>query len=275
MIDTHAHIAMDGFEGGTAGVLVRAAAAGIHHVICVGAGADLAEAEGAVAVAQRFSGTSAICGIHPHEAQHVDAALWAAIEQLCAAPEVVAVGETGLDFHYNSSPPADQERVFREHIRLARRLGKPLCIHTRNAEPDTLRIFHEENAREVGGVIHCFSGTRDFALQAVGLGFYVSIPGIVTFKKPGELIETVQAVPLDRLLIETDSPFLAPMPHRGKRNEPMFVAETLKKVAEIRGISLEDASAATTANAQRLFGARLLVRLGETAARATSALPAL
>ena len=116
MIDTHAHIAMDGFEGGTAGVLVRAAAAGIHHVICVGAGADLAEAEGAVAVAQRFSGTSAICGIHPHEAQHVDAALWAAIEQLCAAPEVVAVGETGLDFHYNSSPPEIGRASCRERV---------------------------------------------------------------------------------------------------------------------------------------------------------------
>jgi len=261
MIDTHAHIAMDGFDGGTAAVLARAAAVGVRHVLCVGAGADLAEAQGAVAVAQRWPGTSAICGIHPHEAQGVDAALWAGIEQVCALPEVVAVGETGLDFHYNSSPPADQERVFRDHVRLARRLGKPLSIHTRNAEPDTLRVLRDEGARAVGGVIHCFSGTRDFALQAVLMGFYVSIPGIVTFKKPGELIETVRAVPLDRLLIETDSPFLAPMPHRGQRNEPMFVVETLKKVAEIRGMPLDAAMAATTENAQRLFGPRLQTRL--------------
>lgn len=261
MIDTHAHIAMDGFDGGTAAVLARAAAVGVTHVVCIGAGEDLAEAESALSVAERFAGTSAVCGIHPHEARHVDASLWASISAACARPEVVAVGETGLDFHYNSSPAVDQERVFRAHIQLARNLAKPLCIHTRNAEADTLRILRDEGAQVVGGVIHCFSGTRDFAMEAIDLGFYISIPGIVTFKKPGELLQTVCDTPLERLLIETDSPFLAPMPHRGQRNEPMWVVETLKKVAELRGLSLEEADALTTANAIRLFGERLRVPL--------------
>ena len=261
MIDTHAHIAMDGFDGGTAAVLERAAAAGVSHVVCIGAGADLAEAKSALSVAERFPGTSAVCGIHPHEARHVDDALWACIAEVCARPEVVAVGETGLDYHYNSSPAADQERVFRAHIALSRDLGKPLCIHTRNAEADTLRILRDEGAQTVGGVIHCFSGTRDFALQAIDLGFYISIPGIVTFKKPGELQQTVCDAPLERLLVETDSPFLAPMPHRGQRNEPMWVALTLQKVADLRGLSVDEADAITTANAIRLFGERLRVPL--------------
>jgi TatD DNase family protein len=261
MIDTHAHIAMEGYEGGTPAVLARAVAAGVRHVICVGAGGDLAEAESALAAARQHPGVSAICGIHPHDAEDWDETLWLQISQLCQAPEVVAIGETGFDFHYHHSTPVEQEAVFREHVRLARALHKPLCIHTRNAEPETLRVLREENAAEVGGVIHCFSGTRRFALEALDLGFHLSIPGIVTFRKPGELVEVLAATPLDRLLVETDSPFLAPMPHRGERNEPRFVRETLTKVAELKGLSFELAQAATTANAIRLFGERLRVEL--------------
>lgn len=261
MIDSHAHIAMEGYEGGTAAVVERALAAGVRHIVCVGAGGDLDEARSAIETARRFQGVSAICGVHPHEAEQVDDALWQGIEQICAEPEVVAVGETGLDFHYNASPAEIQERVFRRHVQLARRLRKPLCIHTRNAEPETARLLREEKAQEVGGVIHCFSGTTRFGLEMIAFGFYLSIPGIVTFKKPGELVETVAEAPLDRLLVETDSPFLAPMPYRGKRNEPAYVVRTLEKIAEIKGISVEEAAAATTANALRLFGDRLRVPL--------------
>lgn len=261
MIDTHAHVAMAGYDGGITGVLHRAAHAGVTHIVCIGAGGDLEEAESAVAAARTYVGVSAACGIHPHDAAEVDEPLWAGIASLCAAPEVVAVGETGFDFHYMSSPAEDQDRVFRLHVRLARELRKPLVIHTRNAEPETLQLLREEHAQEAGGVIHCFSGTHDFAMRVLEFGFYLSIPGIVTFRKPGELIETVTDTPLDRLLVETDSPFLAPMPHRGKRNEPAFVIETLRKIAEIKGISFEQAREATTANAVRLFGDRLQIAL--------------
>ncbi len=265
MIDTHAHVAAtwEGAEypGGTAGVLARAAAAGVEHVICVGAGGDAAEMASAVACARTFAGVSAITGIHPHDAKNVDDALWKLVQEMCAHPEVVAVGETGLDFHYDSSPRDVQVAVFRQHIQLARALHKPLCIHTREAEDLTLQILREERAEEVGGVIHCFSGTCAFGLAALELGFYLSIPGIVTFKKAGEIVETVVQAPLDRLLVETDSPFLAPIPYRGKRNEPAYVVETLKKMAEVKGLSVAEVERATNANAVRLFGPRLLAKL--------------
>ena len=265
MIDTHAHIAATwegaAYPGGTVGVLARAAAAGVAHVICVGAGGDAAEMAAAVACARAHAGVSAITGIHPHDAKNVDAALWQAVTQTCALPEVVAVGETGLDFHYDSSPRDVQDAIFRRHIQLARQLHKPLCIHTRDAEDLTLRVLREEGADAVGGVIHCFSGTCAFGLAALDFGFYLSIPGIVTFKKAGEIVETVQKAPLDRLLVETDSPFLAPIPHRGKQNEPAYVALTLAKIAEIKGLSLADLERATDENAVRLFGPRLRVRL--------------
>ncbi|MSP92178.1 MAG: TatD family deoxyribonuclease [Myxococcales bacterium] len=250
---------MDGYDGGIEGVLGRAAGAGVTHVVAIGAGGTAEEAEGAIAAARRFVGVSAITGIHPHDAKAVDGPLWARIEAASAAPEVVAVGETGLDFHYDLSDRAVQAEVFRRHIDLARRLGKPLCIHCRNAEADTLAILVAEGAREVGGVIHCFSGSLEFAHGALDLGFYLSVPGIVTFKKAGDLPAVVQFAPADRLLIETDAPFLAPMPYRGKRNEPMYVVETLRKVAALRCVAVAEAEAVTDANATRLFGVRLAV----------------
>lgn len=265
MIDTHAHVAstFDGsqYPGGTRGVLERAAAAGVEHLICIGAAGDAAEMAAALACARAYTGVSAITGIHPHDAKNVDAELWLQVEHFCAQPEVVAVGETGLDFHYDSSPRDVQAEVFREHIRLARKLQKPLCIHTRDAEEVTLQILREEQAEAIGGVIHCFSGTHAFGMQALQFGFYLSIPGIVTFKKAGEIVQTVADTPLDRLLLETDSPFLAPMPYRGKQNEPAYVLETLKKVAEIKNLPVQEVEAATNANARRLFGPRLHARL--------------
>ena len=267
MIDTHAHIAMDGYEGGSAGVIARAVDAGVRHIICIGAGGDRDEVWSAIRAARQWQGVSAICGIHPHDGTAVAEgpeaeALWQAVRQACEQPEVVAVGETGLDFHYNLSAEEAQVDAFVRHIALAKELSKPLCIHTRNAEAETLQLLRDHGANAVGGVIHCFSGTAEFGLQCIQeLDFYLSIPGIVTFKKPGELIQTIERAPLDRLLIETDSPFLAPIPHRGQRNEPAHIGYTLAKLAEIKGISVQQAQEITTENAVRLFGPRLRVQL--------------
>jgi TatD DNase family protein len=267
VIDTHAHIAMEGYDGGAQAVLQRAAQAGVQHIVCIGAGGNRDEIWSAVRTARQFAGVSAICGIHPHDGDAIEPspdgdALWQAVVDACQQPEVVAVGETGLDFHYNLSEQAGQIASFVRHIALAKELGKPLCIHTRNAEAETLQILRDQNAKAVGGVIHCFSGTADFGVRcAEELGFYLSIPGIVTFKKPGELAQAIERTPLDRLLIETDSPFLAPIPHRGQRNEPAYIGYTLAKFAEIKGISVEQARQATTANAIRLFGERLRTSL--------------
>ncbi len=264
MIDTHAHLKMaaEGDWTRVAEQLLRALQAGVHHVVAVGAGGDEEELQSALDAAQQFQGVSAICGIHPHDAQRLEEpdsqGLWLAVEQACARDLCVGVGETGLDFHYDLSPRDAQARAFVRHIDLARRLGKPLCIHTRNAEPETLQILRDERADQIGGVIHCFSGTAAFGLACVReLGFYLSIPGIVTFKNPGEIAQAVREAPADRLLVETDSPFLAPVPHRGRKNEPAFVRLTLAKVAELRGWTVAEADQITTANAERLFGPRL------------------
>ena len=267
MIDTHAHLcysdARGTYEGGAAGVIARAVAAGVTHINCVGAGGELAEVVAALDAARTWRGVSAICGIHPHDAARLaegaaGQALWAGVQEACAQPECVAVGETGLDFHYNLSDREAQFAAFAAHIGLARDLGKPLCIHTRNAEPETLGMLLSEQAVQCGGVIHCFSGTADFGLQCVEeLGFYLSIPGIVTFKNAGEIPAAVVLCPLDRLIIETDSPFLAPIPYRGKRCEPAYIGQTLAKVAELKGLPMEEMRAVTTANAIALFGDRL------------------
>ncbi len=268
MIDTHAHLKMsaEGHWARVAQLLQRAQQVGVRHVVSIGAGGDADELLAALESARQFAGVSAICGIHPHDAQRLTGeggdALWQAVEQACADPVCVGVGETGLDFHYDLSPREAQSAVFVRHIDLARRLGKPLCIHTRSAEPETLEILKNERAGEVRGVIHCFSGTAAFGLACVReLDFYLSIPGIVTFKNPGEIADAVRLAPADRLLVETDSPYLAPIPHRGKKNEPAFVRLTLAKVAELRGWTVEQADAITTENAERLFGARLQQQL--------------
>ncbi len=275
MIDTHAHIMNQHYggpyPGGTQGLIERAVAAGVRHINCVGAGGDIDEVRSALVAARTWPGVSAICGIHPHDARRLadpdtGEALKAGVREACQDETCVAVGETGLDFHYDLSARDEQFAAFAWHIDLARALGKPLCIHTRNAEPETLQVLRECRAAEVGGVIHCFSGTAEFGLRCVDeFGFYLSIPGIVTFKNPGELPEAVRRCPLDRLLIETDSPFLAPIPFRGKRCEPALVGHTLRRVSEIKGITEAEALRATSDNAVRLFGDRLRTVLSAAA----------
>ncbi|HYP86888.1 MAG TPA: TatD family hydrolase, partial [Polyangiaceae bacterium] len=196
----------------------------------------------------------ATLGVHPHDAASCDDTLEAELRSLAEAPRVVAIGEVGLDFHYDHSPRERQAELFRRFIQHARELEKPLVIHTRSAPEETLRILSEENARDVGGLIHCFSEDKAFAERALELGFYLSFSGIVTFKRSVEIQEVAAWAPADRILVETDSPYLAPVPVRGKRCEPAYVLHTARFVAGLRGVSLEALAEQTSQNAARLLG---------------------
>ena len=197
---------------------------------------------------------SATVGVHPHDAKHLDDGLLDAIREAGADASVVAIGETGLDFHYDHSPHDAQEEAFRKQVAIARELRKPLVIHTRSAPKQTLQILREEQAKDVGGIIHCFSEDAPFAAAALDLGFVSSFSGIVTFKKAIAVQEAALKQPADALLIETDAPYLAPIPRRGKRNEPAYVAYTAARIAELRGVDPEALAEATYENALRIFG---------------------
>jgi TatD DNase family protein len=192
-------------------------------------------------------------GIHPHEAKRAHEAVYDEMRGLAREKRIVALGEIGLDFHYDHSPRPQQREVFRRQVRLARDVGLPLIVHTRDADEETAALLEEEGAGEVGGVIHCFTGGHALARRALALGFYISFSGIAAFPRSEIIQEVARTVPLDRLLIETDAPFLAPPPHRGKRNEPAFVVDVARKVAAVRGASLEAVGQAALANYARLF----------------------
>jgi TatD DNase family protein len=221
----------------------------------------LAAAEAALEVCGRRSDVVVTGGVHPHDAaEHADA-VWE-LEGLFSDERVVALGEVGLDFHYDYSPREVQRRVFCESVALARHVRRPLVIHSRAAPDETIEILEREGAREVGGVIHCFSEDRAFAQRALDLGFDLSFSGIVTFKNARPVHEVAAWAPNDRILVETDSPYLAPLPLRGKRCEPAYVVHTAQRVAELRGLSLEELAALTTENACRRFGPRLAQAAG-------------
>jgi TatD DNase family protein len=247
--DTHCHLDSEHNPDGPDGVLERARAAGVSGFLCVGVG-GLSQAEQALAVAERHPDVFASAGVHPHDAARDTALDFSA---LWAHPRLLAVGEVGLDYHYDHSPRATQAEVFRRYIALARQLHKPLIIHTRSAAEDTLQILESEGARDCGGVIHCFSEDRAFATRALDLGFYLSFSGIVTFKSAKAIQEVASFAPSDRVLVETDSPYLAPVPLRGKRCEPAFVVHTGKFVAGLRGVDEAHLAALTTDNARRCF----------------------
>lgn len=271
LIDSHCHLDTDAFAADRDEVLVRARAAGLTRIVAIGAGRGEAGPWGALALAEAHPGSiAATVGLHPHDASlaarvaaggaaGVDAAhradsLFADLARAAAHPAVVGIGETGLDFHYDFSPREVQRDVFRRQIDLARTARKPLVIHTRSAAAETLAILREENARDVGGIIHCFSEDPAFARAALDLGFVSSWSGLVTFSKAGLIKDAARAQPLDALLVETDAPFLAPAPKRGRRNEPAYVAWTADFIAKERGIDREEFRALTTANACRVFG---------------------
>jgi TatD DNase family protein len=251
LVDSHAHL--DGYAD-RAEVVRRAREAGLGHVVVVGQwrqGDGMAGAREALELARTDrSFFSATAGIHPHDAAQAVEADFAELRRICEEPDLVAVGECGLDFHYDRSPRPVQREVFVRQIRLARELGKPLVVHTREADVETAEILGRELGPD-GGVIHCFTSDWTAAQRYLALGMYLSFSGVVTFRNAEAVREAVRNAPLDRMLVETDCPFLAPVPHRGKRNEPAYVALTAAELARLRGVPYEELAFATTANARR------------------------
>ncbi len=254
-IDSHCHLNYKDFDGELDDILQRAKDVNIKAFlnICT----ELDEAKTIIATADKYPHIFASVGVHPHDAEpgltvmnRSELTLW--LVEYAKHPKVVALGETGLDYFYDNSPRDQQRESFRAHLDAAKETGLPLIIHTRAANEDTVEIL-KEYAGQVTGVIHCFSETQWLADECLKLGFYISISGIATFKKSGDLRDIIMTVPLDRLLVETDAPFLAPTPHRGKRNEPSFMIETAKIMADLKGVGLGELAKITTDNFQSLF----------------------
>lgn len=256
LIDSHCHLNYPEFQEDLADVIARAKEKGVETFLTVNT--RLSEAPDLHRLADRFPEVYCSVGIHPHEAEaHVKVAkgdaLIQALTESANHPKVVALGETGLDYYYNHSPREPQLACFEGHIEAAKILALPLIIHTREADEDTVETLKKVGHNQVEGVFHCFGGGEALARKALDLGFYISLSGILTFKTAETLREVARFVPLDRLLVETDAPFLAPIPHRGKRNEPAFVTVTASKLAEVRGLSLAAVAQATTQNFYTLF----------------------
>jgi TatD DNase family protein len=251
LFDTHAHLHVPEFAEDLAAVLERARAAGVQRLVTIGT--DVETTVAALALAEREEGVWATAGIHPHDAAAADEAAFAAIERLADHPRVVAIGEIGLDFFRNLSPPDVQARTFRRLLGLARRLGKPAVMHCRDAHAETLAILEEERVSEVGGIMHCFSGDVAIARRCLDAGLLISLAGPVTYPNARALPDVARFVPADRLVVETDCPFLPPQGQRGRRNEPAYLALTAARVAELRGESLATLGPRMSANARRLF----------------------
>ena len=252
LIDSHCHLDFPDFAGELDAVVERAQAAGVERMITIGTKVE--KAARTAEIAEAYDSVYFTVGTHPHEAAGEAAADFAAMRRFAAHPKCVGIGEAGLDYHYNYAPPDVAKRVFRGQIALARDLGLPLVIHTRDAEGDTAAILKDEMGQgRFAALLHCFTCSRGLAEDALELGLMISFSGVVTFKKSQDLRDIARDVPLDRILVETDAPYLAPVPHRGKRNEPAFVAATARAVAEAKGVTFEALAEATRANTLRLF----------------------
>ncbi|MDP1960703.1 MAG: TatD family hydrolase [Reyranella sp.] len=252
LIDSHCHLDFPELAGDEAGVLARARTAGVAGMLTIGTRLD--QFERVRAIAERHSNVWCSVGVHPHEAKEEGQRTPDRLVAATHHPKVVGIGETGLDFYYQHSPRDEQVESFRAHIAASRQTGLPLIVHTRDADRETIDILEEEAGKGAfPGLIHCFTSGPEVARCALALGFYISISGIVTFKAAEDLRGGVRDIPLDRLLVETDSPYLAPVPKRGKTNEPAYVAHTAAKVAELKGVSVGELEEATTANFFRLF----------------------
>jgi TatD DNase family protein len=251
LIDTHAHLDMPEFAGDLPAVLDRAREAGIIHVVSISI--DLASLRRNLAIAAVHPGfVSTTAGVHPHDAAKLTDTDREQLARLAADPRVVAIGEAGLDYYRDRAPRARQRELFAWHIALAREVGKPLVVHSRDAADDTFALLEMERAGEIGGVLHCFSGTREDAARALDLGFLISIAGPLTYPK-SRLPEVARSIPIERMLVETDAPYLAPQSHRGRRNEPAFVAETADTLARVKGLAERDVRRITTRNACALL----------------------
>ncbi len=253
LIDSHAHIQGKEYAGEVEAVISRAREAGVETIVSVGGAGDMSSNTEAVALAARFDNIYATVGMHPHDAKDVGADELQALQELAASPKVVAIGETGLDYYYNHSPHEVQRRVFSQFIHMARDTGLPIVVHERDAAPEAVDLLRNEGAGGLRGVIHCFTGNYEAARAYLDLGFYLSFTGIITFKNAEPLREVVRQVPLERMFVETDSPFLTPVPHRGKRNEPAYVRFVAETVAKIKGLELEEVARVTTNNVKDLF----------------------
>jgi TatD DNase family protein len=252
LVDTHAHIEMAEFDNDRNKVIMRAEQEGICALINVGA--DLKSSRLSVALADSVGMIYAAVGIHPHTAVEANERVYEEITELSRNRKVVAIGEIGLDYHYNFSPRNVQQTVFREQIRMAKNLNLPVIIHNRESDEDMIRILKEENIADIGGVMHCFAGSTELAKTCLDMGLYIAVGGLLTFQKAENIRRIVKELPLSCLLVETDSPYMAPHPLRGKRCEPAFVKWTAKELASLKGISPEELSRITTENAKKLFG---------------------
>lgn len=258
LIDSHAHLDTPAFDADRNEVIARAQAAGIELFLEI-AGSDVAKGSipTGIALTEQHDFIYAAVGLHPHEANIYDETLEQQFLQLMQHPKVIGWGEIGLDYYYDHSPRDVQQQVFRRQLELAITAKKPVIIHTRDAEDDTIQMLRESwferGGNEYGGIIHCFTGTQKLADAALAMGMHISFSGVVTFKNANELRAVAETVPTDRLLVETDCPYLAPVPYRGKRNEPAFVKETATFLANLRGVSFEEMAALTSANFKRLF----------------------
>lgn len=260
LVDSHAHLEMPQFDADREAMLTRARAAGVAMILAIGSGTGPGSLDCAIQIARQHDWIKATIGIHPHEAKLAEDKDFAELEQLAKDPAVIAWGEIGLDYFYDHSPRDVQQKVFIRQMEMARAAKLPIIIHCRPSEnsedawQDCLRLIREHwSSSGLGGVLHCFTGSLAHMGAALAMGFMISFAGNVTFAKARNIRDAAKEVPLDRMLIETDSPFLAPVPHRGKRNEPAFVAEVAKKVTEVRGVPVEKIAEATAANFSRFF----------------------
>src|SRR3970282_2119344 len=240
LIDSHAHIQSKEYAGEVEAVIARAREAGVGKIIAVGGADDMSSNTEAIALANTFPDIYATVGMHPHDAKDVGADELRKLKALAADSKVVAVGETGLDYYYDHSPRDVQRRVFAQFIHLARETGLPIVVHERDAAQDVADLLRTEGAGKLRGVIHCFTGNYEAARGYLDLGFYISFTGIITFKNADALRDVVRNVPLERMLVETDSPYLTPVPHRGKRNEPAYVRYVAETIANIKAMSVEE-----------------------------------
>lgn len=251
LFDTHAHILDDQFNDDRDQVIRNIYD---NMALVVNIGCNLEDCPRTVALAEQYDKLYAAVGLHPEDVKTYTPEGWDMICRLAEHPKVVGIGETGLDYYWDTSTKDAQKVLFEQHIDLAKQLHKPLVIHDREAHGDTLEILKRTNAKEVGGILHAFSGSVEMAMEVIKLGFYIGLGGPVTFKNARKAVEVAQAIPLEYLVIETDCPYMAPVPFRGKRNEPMLVQHTATKIAELRGISVEELIEATYQNGKRIYG---------------------
>ena len=251
LIDTHAHLDFPRFDKDRKKVIKRAIDGGIKRIVNIGS--SMTSSRNSVELSRRYPEIYSVVGIHPHNADSFNLNVSKKLKKISENKKVVAIGEIGLDFHYDNSPREKQKQAFRAQLRLAKSLDLPVVIHTRDADKETLEILKEEDVSEIGGIMHCFASDKKMAEEILDLGFYIAFGGLITFNNLDDLREIVSKVPLDKLLVETDAPYLTPEPYRGKRNEPLYVKYVAERIAEIKNLDLEKVAEKTTANAKKVY----------------------